>query len=258
MKPRKLVDYHVHSVFSSDAKSAIMEMCESATRLGLGEIGFAEHMDFQIDPVSSHLDYDGYTEEIQRARRAYADRFVIRKGVEIDYQSRFEPQITEWLDDKQFDFVVGSVHYIDGVMIDSTYNWGVDLGKVYGKYLSEVRSSVESGLFDVVGHLDIVGRYVCERVHVEPSQFGVSFEEVLGIVAQSNVYLEINSKAINQGYADTMPGRRLVEDYLSFGGRRVSVGSDAHSSREVGRGVAEAYQFLFGSGLDDVMMLFAS
>lgn len=252
------VDYHVHSTFSNDAGSSVREMCNRAVDLGLVEIGFADHMDFQVDPISSLLDYDRYTREIERTRRELQDSLVIRKGVEIDYQSRFEDTIQNWLRAKRFDFVIGSVHYVDGVLIDGRLRHADNLGYLYERYFSEVVRSTRTGLFDVVGHLDLVGRFVRERdSSLAVDGFATGMGEVLDAVVDSGMYLEINGKALDEKYGDTMPSREAVGGFLSRGGRRVSVGSDAHLSGEVGRGVSATLGFLAECGARDLELPFA-
>src|SRR5580658_561480 len=112
------VDYQVHSLRSHDGKASIMEMCERAAAIGLDEIGFSEHKDFDpADPVVDYFDYDAYMQEILQARERWEGQLKIRAGVEIDYQIWFEDKIANYLDSHPFDFVLGSVHYVNRVML---------------------------------------------------------------------------------------------------------------------------------------------
>src|SRR5690349_16296500 len=85
------IDYQVHSIRSHDGRASILEQCERAVRIGLDEIGFSEHKDFDpADPVVGYFDYDAYMTEIEAARRTFGNTLAIRVGVEIDYQKWFE------------------------------------------------------------------------------------------------------------------------------------------------------------------------
>ena len=158
--PRRLIDYHVHSTESCDGRSSILEMCQKAANLGMTEIGFSEHVDFDpSDRGYGFFDYDRYTSEIAKARKLFENRLVIRKGVEIDYQNRFEDEIKDWLRGKQFDFTIGSVHYVAGRIIDHKLVTNSDLQTLYSAYFDEVIRSMESCLFNVVGHLDYIAKH---------------------------------------------------------------------------------------------------
>src|SRR5437879_6163847 len=112
------IDYQVHSAISHDGRATILEQCARAVELGLDEIGFSEHKDFDPhDPVVNHFDYDLYRTQIETARQLHSDSLKIRMGVEIDYQRWFEDDIRRFLGHHAFDFVLGSVHYVDRIMV---------------------------------------------------------------------------------------------------------------------------------------------
>ena len=112
------VDYQVHSFRSHDGRASIADQCARAVALGLDEIGFSEHKDFDpADPVVDYFDYKAYLHEIEAARRTWEGRLTIRAGVEIDYQIWFEDRIADYLRSHHFDFVLGSVHYVDRQML---------------------------------------------------------------------------------------------------------------------------------------------
>ena len=244
---RKTVDYHVHSTHSSDGRSTIPEMCVKAVELGIGEIGFAEHVDFDPrDRGFGFFNYDGYSSGIESARESFGKRLVIWKGVEIDYQRSFEDEIEDWLLGKRFDFVIGSVHYLDHKFIDRQLVASSDLRTLYDAYFAEATRSVESGLFDVVGHLDIISKIIDKGLGHGDSAYEEGVRMVLGKIMKKKMYLEMNSKlsVLKGPCADTMPSREVVEEYIRNGGRLISLGSDAHSTEELGCGVVETLDFL--------------
>ena len=114
------IDSQVHSIRSHDGLCTIRDHCLRAVEIGLDEIGFTEHKDFDPeDPVVDHFDYDAYQAEISDARDEFEDGLTIRMGVEFDYQRWFEPEIDAYLKVHAFDFILGSVHHIDRVMVMS-------------------------------------------------------------------------------------------------------------------------------------------
>ena len=255
---RRFVDYHVHSNHSCDGKSSIFEMCQRAIELGIEEIGFSEHMDFEPkDWGFGFFNYDSYTAEIKRAQESFENRLTIRKGVEIDYQHCFEDDIKNWLQNKKFDFVVGSVHYLDHEIIDRRLLTKKDLTEVYRAYFDEVAYSIESGLFDVVGHLDLVRTYVGKgRAELERFNYWERIKTILKEVAQRRTYLEVNSKGLREEVGDTIPSMEIVNEYFENGGTLVSIGSDAHSTEEMGNGIKDILDFLANCNRNKVKLLF--
>ena len=221
-------------------------MCRKAMELGLIEVGFSEHVDFDpVDQGFGFFDYDRYVEDIERARELFRNTLIVRKGVEIDYQRCYEERIREWLQDKKFDFTIGSVHYLNHKMIGPELAATGDLRGIYRSYFTEVRYSVESGLFDVVGHLDLVGRRVAGSSHgAEEISYRENMKQILQEIAEQKMYLEINSKGMKEAYADTMPSREMISEYIESGGELVSVGSDAHCTEELGSGINDILDFL--------------
>jgi len=81
MRERGRTDYHIHSSLSAEGKSAIHETYQNAIRLGIREIGIAEHMDFEpTDLACGFFDYDRYTSEISNAHLTFGGKLVVRKG----------------------------------------------------------------------------------------------------------------------------------------------------------------------------------
>lgn len=234
-------------------------MCLKAVELGIGEIGFAEHVDFDPrDQGFGFFNYDRYSSDIESARESFGKRLVIWKGVEIDYQRSFEDEIEDWLLGKEFDFVIGSVHYLDHEFIDQQLVASSDLHMLYNAYFAEVTRSVESGLFDVVGHLDIISRFIDKGLGHGDSAYEEGLRMVLREIMKKKMYLEINSKlsVLKGPCADTMPRKETVEEYIRNGGRLISIGSDAHSTEELGSGLVETLDFLAKYDRNQVELLF--
>jgi len=240
------VDYHVHSSHSCDGKSSIPEMCQKAVELGIEEIGFSEHMDFEPkDWGYGFFNYERYSSEIEAAQDSFKNKIVIRKGVEIDYQYCFESDVREWIRNKRFDFTIGAVHYLDHEIISHELVKSKDLSRIYEMYFEEVVRSIESRLFDVIGHFDLVSRFLSEG-RSEPKSFDYwgGVNTVLEGIIEKKIHLEVNSKGLRETYKDTMPSREIVKEFIRNGGTLVSIGSDAHSIPEIGNGIKEILDFL--------------
>jgi histidinol-phosphatase (PHP family) len=224
------IDYQVHSFRSHDGLATIEAQCERAVEIGLDEIGFTEHKDFDpADPVVDHFDYVQYMTEIEQARERFGDRIKIRAGVEIDYQRWFEDEIADYLASHAFDFVMGSVHYVERQMLMTpAYNANRTRHEAYRDYFRAVQDSVESGLFDIVGHLEYANRRGIEawgayNAHDYTEELTALFEAMI----QREVVLEINTAGLHQ-VGQTYPSPETVALYAAQGGKLLSIGSDGH------------------------------
>ncbi len=249
---RYAIDYQVHSTLSHDGRATIREQCLRALKLGLDEIGFTEHKDFDPrDPAVDFFDYDAYRREIERAREEFGGRLVIRMGVEIDYQRWFEERIRAYLEDRSFDYVLGSVHYVDSVMLMSPeYIRGRTAEQAYRLYFRAVQESVDSGLFDVLGHLEYANRRgVPAYGPYDPRPYRDQVSELFRSMIERGVALEINTAGLRQGAGHTYPCAEHVALYASLGGTRLTIGSDSHRPEDLAASYTEAVRIALDSDL---------
>jgi len=250
----RLVDYHVHSKLSVDGESSVDDLCRHAVELEVAEIGFSEHVEFEPkDSGFGFFDYERYHETLDRARSQYAGKLTIRKGVEVDYNHECEAQIQEWLEGKDFDFVMGTVHYIDHIAFDLGWNNLIPARVTIEKYYTKIRQAAESGLFNVIGHLDLIRDHVSvdlKSASPVTDMIDMTFEKMIA----HGAYLEINSRRRTD--QEPYPSKSLILRYLDKGGERFSFGSDAHSVQQVALGIAEAMNLLRSLGPKTIHTLF--
>jgi histidinol-phosphatase (PHP family) len=237
MNRERIVDYHVHSNLSFDGESPMVELCKKAIDLNIKEIGFTDHMDFNpIDSGYGFFDYNRYSSEIENVRALFSDELVIRKGIEIDYQRSYEDNVRRWLRDKEFDYTIGSVHYIDDENLRPLLKKR-SVEEVLDDYTVEVLNSIRSGLFNVIGHFTVdFLRYLVFGIEMEFDLVGGE-ETVLKEIIANELYLEVNTKELRKAYRETLPSKRIIEEYVNYGGKLFSIGSDAHSIKDLGYGI---------------------
>lgn len=249
------IDYQVHSFRSHDGRASIEAQCARAVEIGLDEIGFSEHKDFDpADPVVDYFDYDAYMNEIVAAREQFGETLKIRAGVEIDYQLWFEDKIGNYLDAHPFDFVIGSVHYVERAMLMTPeYNANRTAQQAYTDYFRAVRDSVASGLFDILGHLEYANRRgLAAWGAYDPHTYRTELEILFDLMIAHGVPLEINTAGLHQGLDLTYPTAATVALYAEFGGRRLSIGSDAHHPDQLAHAYATAARIALDNGLSHV------
>lgn len=246
-----MFDFHIHTTLSCDGRCTTDEVCRKAIEIGLDAICFTEHMDLDpADPGYGFLNYGQYCQQVEEARRHYGAKLTIFKGIEIDYQSRFEDEIRDWLADKELDLVLGSVHYVDGAMLSEEMIGRRDLDKIYLLYLDEVRRSAESGLFGVIGHLDYIKKFTGDARYLDSNeQLRPALEKALRAVIASRAALEVSTKGLVAKSRDYRPSFNIVRLYKRLGGRMVTIGSDAHDCQVLGTGVAKLQRICEKIGL---------
>ncbi len=235
----KYVDFHVHSTLSCDGQSSIFCMCQKAIDLGIDEIGFSEHMDFEPNDLGyGYFNYEHYTRQIKQAQSMYDGQLIIRKGIEIDYQSRFEDDIKQWLCGKHFDYVIGSVHHLNHHLIDHKLLSTTPIRDVYQSYFAEVQHSIDCHLFDIIGHFDSVRQYISlTKTELRRFDYHTGLTCILQELVHKKLYLEVNLKGLRQDSKKLIPGKHAIIQFFNMGGRRLSLGSDAHSIHELDEGV---------------------
>lgn len=236
------VDYHVHAAAHGEYRYSqewIGQYLDSACRRGIKEIGLSEHDEF-IDLV----DFDLFS-EMKTTRH---NDIELKLGLEMDYIPGKETEIREIILQKQYDYVIGSVHYIDGWGFDHPDYQGEflerDIDEIYVQYTDILIKMVQSGCFDVVGHMDLV-KIWGHRPRKRSALY--YFEPVLRAIKQYNLAVEINSAGLRKKVGELYPAADLVNVMFNYD-IPITFGSDAHHPDQVGEGLAEAYQSARQSG----------
>jgi histidinol-phosphatase (PHP family) len=192
--------------------------------------------------------------DVREAAVRWADRgLAVRFGVEVTYERRYEEEIRGWLRWHPHDYVIGSVH----VSARSPYKAGRVAAFVAGRplsgivepYFDEVIGAARSGLFDTIGHLDFMKRYLMP--HVLPADLAAApelYEPVLTALVESGTSLEVNASGLRQLPRETYPSAEIVQRFREVGGRHVTIGSDAHRTEWFSYGLGQAYRHATGAG----------
>jgi histidinol-phosphatase (PHP family) len=251
------LDAHVHTNLSPDSHVPIDAYAAQAADLGIAEIAITDHVDFAPGaPAFAFVPF----EVRQRTVREAAERWgplgvAIRFGVEITYDPRHEDAIREHLARHAYDYIIGSVH----VYADSPYHssrvaaWvaGRSLAEIVAPYFDDVERAIRSGMFDTIGHLDFVKRYL--DPHVAPAQLGAApelYERLLVALVDTGTGMEVNTSGLRQSPAETYPSAATVARYGVLGGTAVSAGSDAHLAESFASGLEAGYGVVAAGGFE--------
>ncbi|HDS09622.1 MAG TPA: histidinol-phosphatase HisJ family protein [Firmicutes bacterium] len=232
-----MIDYHLHSSYSIDSNSALIEFCDEAIKAGAIELGFSEHIDFDpTDPGYRFYNDLQYGQEMNILKSFYHPRLKLKKGVEVTYQPQFLDLIKKTLSLINVDFVIGSIHFVDDWNISSSDPEetgrfsSIDMKTAYEKFFVKLNELVQTGLFDIIGHFDIIARYGHKYYgDYNPEDFIGIIREILREIIKSGQILEINTSGLRNSPKHTYPHFRIVKEYAELGGNTVVFGSDAHS-----------------------------
>jgi histidinol-phosphatase (PHP family) len=250
------LDSHVHTDLSPDSNVAIDLYCAEAVARGIAEIAITDHVDFDPrDPAYRFTDFAMRERIAREAAERWADQgLAVRFGVELTYNRPYEQEIREHLARHRYDYTIGSVHDWP----DSPYRdrdrfpaWvaGRSIADIVDPYFDEVIAAARTGLFDTIGHLDVVKRYLTPSV--TPTDLDDApelYEPVLRALIESGTALEVNTSGLRQEVGETYPSATIVARYREMGGERVTVGSDSHRIQHFAYGLGEGYRIVARSG----------
>jgi len=229
-------DYHIHTRFSCDCDSDLPAICEAAIARGLREIALTDHVDFGPDDPPGYFRPTEFLAEVAACQTRYAGRLIIRAGAEIGEPHLFALEAKAVLAAGEFDFVLGSAHYAEGM--HHTYRphyFEQPLSQAYEAYFRQVARLAAEGDFDVLGHMDLVKRDARDfgRSYDGPQPYGDIIRMALRSVIERGKGIEINTSPLRRGQPDACPSLEILRWYRELGGEILTLGSDAHAPAEV-------------------------
>ncbi len=249
-----LVDYHTHTSLCKHAQGNVEEYVCKAIELGLDEIGCSEHI-----PMPDRFDeehrmtveqyYSTYAHAVSSVIEKYEDRIRVRRGIEADFFPGTEKWVRGFIEENDFDYVIGSVHFLG--------EWGFDsavfvhkydernINEVYVAYFDAVRRSAVSGLFDIIAHFDLVKKFG----HRPTKDVTDSLVEALKAIKANDLCIEINTSGLRKPVKEVYPSLQILRKIKEM---RIplTLGSDAHDPQDVGYAFEAAVELIeeFGNG----------
>ncbi len=239
-----LVDYHIHPLGHQDrdiTEENIREFLEEGKSKGLDEMGFSDHNRYYEE-----FDFD----LIQEVAKDYKG-LNVKRGIEMDYTLGKEEEIREFLEGFDLDYVIGSVHYLDDWMfdhpdyIDQYQDWNID--ELYQEYFKQVEGAATSGLFQILGHLDLIKIF-----NFKPEGDILDIvNSTLEVIAKEDIVIEINTNGLNKPVGEIYPSKEILKRAYQLG-IKVTLGSDAHLARRVGENLVNVRDMLKEIGYKEI------
>lgn len=246
-------DFHLHSRHSSDADGSPSEMADAAQRAGLTGVAFTEHVEWwPTDEACGYLQPQPYYAEMAALRARQAETLQLRIGLELGNPHTFAAEARALLDLAPWDYVLGSLHWPQGVPGWEPVAFAEGLEVAYRRYFQGLVSLAEKGVYDVLAHLDLVRRdswNICRQVlPVEP--YAPLIRKTLRAVVERGKGLEINTSALAAGLPEPCPGLTILRWYRELGGEILVLGSDAHHPAAVGQYFDQAQALAVAAGFE--------
>jgi len=235
--PSFMIDYHTHTSLCGHATGRMEEYVEEALRCGLDEIGFSDHLPVK-DGKENNLsmafgDLPEYVRKVVDLRKAFPE-IRIKLGIEADYIPGSESYMRDILSRYQFDYVIGSVHYIGTWAFDHPKERNVweesDVDAVYVKYFELLRKSARTGLFDIMGHSDLVKKFG----YRSKADLSNVLSDTAQVFKECDVSVEINTSGLRKPVSEIYPAKDILTVFRKHN-IPIVFGSDAHIPEEVGR-----------------------
>lgn len=246
-----LIDYHCHSELSPDSSSLLLDNAKAAIGAGLSELCITDHFDLLTGKgkrqSAAALDWTSRLEQYHAVRAAVAGDLTLKLGIEFGSGQVDAAEAAQALSQPELDFVIGSLHN------RSEETGAVDLYylkytspafcyEVLEDYFLSMERLVAADCYDVLGHIIYPIRYMSIRdgQNVDIYRYLDRIRTILKDVVAHGRGIEFNTWC-----GKTLElWRPTLEAYRDCGGEYITVGSDAHVSGSIGKGVREAYALL--------------
>ena len=260
-----LTDYHVHlrpDALDETAEDAFTSANaeryrETVAERGIEELGVAEHvyrftaaLDIWQHPLwveYSHDDIDAYCAFVR-------EETDLRLGIEADFIPGREDRMRDLLEQREWDYVIGSIHFLGEGALDyekyDVWNSGRSPDHVWRTYFTWLGEAAASGMFDILAHPDLVKHWGPERPWPE-RDLRFYYDLAMEQIAESGVAVEVSTAGLRKPVGEIYPSSALLE-MLVDAGVPLALSSDAHTAEQLGFRYEEAVRFLGDHGVREL------
>jgi histidinol-phosphatase (PHP family) len=263
-----LTDYHVHlrpdqpdtppaRYFTAANAERYREIAEER---GITELGVAEHIHRFTQALDvwehpwwrrwAHDDVDAYCGFVR-------EETDLRLGIEADYVAGREDRLARFLDARDWDYVVGSVHFVRDAAVDlegpdweHVWGRGESPDKVWERYFATLAEAARSGLYDIMAHPDLVKVWGSARPLPErdPRHY---YEPAVEAMLEAGVAMELSTAGLRKPAGELYPAPALLEMAVDAG-VPIALSSDAHAPEQLGFRYDDAVAALEAAGVTEI------
>jgi histidinol-phosphatase (PHP family) len=260
-----LTDYHVHlRPDDHDAAPARFFTRDNAERYrkaaaerGIEELGIAEHVYRfrQALEVWDHPFWRGYAvDDLDDYCAFVREETDLRLGIEADFVAGREDRMATLLDERDWDYVVGSVHFLGDESLD-TEEYSVWLRqespeRIWRRYFDTLAEAANSGLFDILAHPDLVKVWGGERPAPD-GDLRRFYYAAMEAIAVADIALEVSTAGWRKPVGEIYPAPAFLEMAIDAG-KPLALSSDAHLPDQLGYRYEDAVELLQSLGVREI------
>ncbi|MDI6605420.1 MAG: histidinol-phosphatase [Thermoanaerobacteraceae bacterium] len=254
-------DYHVHIERGPYTIDWLKNFIDTALNKGLTEIGISEH-GYRFNEGYAAFGSKGFRGKwVKEYSGQKIDEYVsliceaksiglpVKLGIEADYIPGREKELEEFLKPYPWDYVIGSIHWIGdwGIDLDDHLDvWeSCDVDSVYLEYFNMIEVMARTGLFDIIGHIDLVKIFGYRPSPIVFEKIEKNLEEI----AKTGICLEVSTAGWRKPVGEIYPSKEIMA-MISRYNIPLVVNSDAHTPEDVGKDFDRAYEYVKSYGID--------
>lgn len=251
----QLVDYHIHSKCSEDGHNTMLEMALAAWEQGITRLCFTDHCDLNDHwtgaPDSDCYRYrDNSLKMYEEALASAPKGMEIYLGMELGEGNHDQDRAKEIAASPELDFVLGSLHQLRSEM-DFYYIEYKDEAyarRLIDDYFEELIELSKLDFFDTMAHVGYPVRYIRRAgffFDIDVKSYGDQFRVLFKNLIEAGRGIELNCSGFrNSLIKTTIPMIDVLALYREMGGEIITIGSDAHNTRDAGAGLRQGYEVL--------------
>ena len=259
-----LTDYHLHlrpddveaTASEHFTRANVDRYLEAADAAGIEELGVSEHIHRFTESLEI-WDHRFWCENALDDLGAYCE-FVrttpLRLGIEMDFVPGREDRIANLLESQDFDYVVGSVHFMAGDAVDwdeyDVWRGRGDPDDIWRRYFELIAATARSGLYDILAHPDLVKYWGHGRPQPERDP-RFHYEPAIEAIAETGIAVEVSTAGWRKPVGELYPSDAFAEMCIDAGAV-FALSSDAHVPEDVGHQYDRAVETMRGWGVEEI------
>lgn len=256
----ELISQHNHTDMTNHGQGSIEEVVEAAHRFGMTNIAITEHY-----PLTLHVDPRDYVSMPASRLEEYKERIAAQRlrypsmeiliGCELDWLGADEDRVFTEESYKDFDLILGSVHFLDLWPFDdpAQRNYWDEVGAdyIWRRYFDVWCEAATSRVpFTVMAHPDLVKKYA----YYPSFDLAPYYERAAEAAYAGQRMVEVNTSGKTYACGEMFPQIDLLRAFCRAG-VPCTIGSDAHRPADVARGIKEGYRLMYEAGYREVTVV---
>ena len=226
-------------------------MARAACVAGLAGVAFTDHVEWMPgNGATGFLKPPAYFAELDELQARHNGRLQLLAGLEVGDSHRFPAKTREIISAWPWDYILGSIHWVDGQPGWKPEAFEAGVAVAYARYFDELVALARGGEYDVLAHFDLVRRdsWAVRQQLLPVEPYAEPLREALRAVVTRGKGLEINTSAWSVGLDEPCPGLTILRWYRELGGEVLVFGSDAHHPERVGADFDRARDLALAAG----------